>query len=81
MGAGFIALDIVEGRTSTFTSTGGSCGNVMAILAWLGWNAAPIGRIGEDEAGDRILVEYEKLQVDTSYIIRDKLVATPILVY
>lgn len=80
MGAGFIALDIVQGRTSTFTSTGGSCGNVMAILAWLGWNAVPIGRIGEDEAGDRIMLEYEKLQIDTSYIIRDKLVATPIVV-
>ena len=80
MGAGFIALDIVQGRTSTFTCTGGSCGNVMAILAWLGWNAVPIGRIGEDEAGDRILVEYQKLHVDTRYIIRDKLVATPIVV-
>ena len=80
MGAGFIALDIVEGRASTFTSTGGSCGNVMAILAWLGWNAVPIGRIGEDEAGDQIVAEYEQLQIDTTYVIRDKLVATPIVV-
>ena len=39
VGSGFVALDIVQGESGSFAATGGSCGNVMAILAWLGWSA------------------------------------------
>lgn len=80
MGTGFIALDIVEGKGSTFGAAGGSCGNVMAMLAWLGWTASPTGRIGTDSAADFILSEYVALGVDCSRIVRDESVATPIVI-
>lgn len=80
IGTGFIALDIVEGKSDNFSTAGGSCGNVMAMLAWLGWTASPVGRIGRDSAGNYILNEYKKLGVDTRHIIRDKQIATPIVI-
>lgn len=80
VGAGFIALDIVEGRTTTFATSGGSCGNVMAMLAWLGWNAIPSSRIGRDAASEFIMQEYEKIGVDTSRLILDERVSTPIVI-
>ena len=79
MGTGFVALDIVEGRLSTFGAAGGSCGNVMAMLSWLGWNSTPIGRLGTDAAGDYVIEEFEALSVDTSALIRDDRMATPVV--
>lgn len=80
MGTGFIALDIVEGKLNTFGAAGGSCGNVMAMLAWLGWTASPIGRLGADAAGEFVVSEYAKLGVDCRHIVRDENVATPIVI-
>lgn len=51
IGTGLIALDIVESDSFVFRSAGGSCGNVMTMLAWLGWDALPVGRIGGDVCG------------------------------
>jgi hypothetical protein len=50
IGVGFVVADIVEGSVEQFVAAGGSCGNVMAILAWFGWNAAPMSRLGPDWA-------------------------------
>ena len=80
IGAGFVALDIVEGRKKTFASTGGSCGNVMAILGWLGWNAQPTSRLGADPASEYIIEEYNEIGVDTSHLILDETVSTPIVI-
>ncbi len=80
MGTGFIALDIIEGKFGTFGAAGGSCGNVMVMLAWLGWTACPSGRIGEDSAGDYIFDEYQAVGVETCHLVRDDRVATPIVI-
>lgn len=80
IGTGFIALDIIEGKTHTFNAVGGSCGNVMKILAWLGWSSLPSGRIGKDAAGDYIVEEYKQLGLNTDNLIRDERVFTPIVI-
>lgn len=80
MGTGLIALDIVEGKSVAYRSAGGSCGNVMAMLAWLGWEVRPFGRIGKDVYGDCIIQEFESLNIKSEYLIRDKLVATPVII-
>lgn len=53
VGTGLVALDlIVEHGTSgrrTSTSGGGTCGNVLAILASLGWQAQWLGALGPSE--------------------------------
>lgn len=80
LGTGLIALDIVVSESIVFRSAGGSCGNVMTMLAWLGWDAGPVGRIGEDSCGDYIIEEYEFRNVNTKYLIRDKLIETPVII-
>jgi len=50
VGIGLVALDIViDDRTGERLGAwaGGSCGNVVAALAWLGWDAAPVARLDE----------------------------------
>ena len=80
MGAGFIALDVIEGKTGIFNAAGGSCGNVMEMLAWLGWSSLPVGRIGKDAAGDYILKEYKQLGLNTGSLILDGKISTPVVV-
>ena len=35
-GVGFVAMDVVDVEDDRFAAVGGSCGNVMVILAWFG---------------------------------------------
>jgi len=46
-GIGLIALDLIldGGDPKPRLSAGGTCGNVMAILSRLGWNAVPVARL------------------------------------
>ncbi len=56
-GVGLIALDLVMGAdpSSPVRSwAGGTCGNVMSILAYLGWDAFPIARMNGDPASERV---------------------------
>ena len=69
-------IDVEEDR---FAAVGGSCGNVMAILAWLGWTARPIARLGSDAAGDFIRHELRDLSVDVSSLTEEKELRSPIV--
>lgn len=80
IGCGFVALDIVEGERGHFAAAGGSCGNVMTILSWLGWSSQPIARLGNDEAGNRIVEELDSEGVDVSRLTRETTITTPIVV-
>lgn len=59
VGAGLITLDIVLGterpRRAIAHVAGGTCGNVLSTLAYLGWRAEPIARLGSDRAADAIV--------------------------
>jgi len=55
-GAGLIALDLVLGMDPAApvkSWTGGTCGNVLSILAFLGWKSFPIARMNGDAASKR----------------------------
>ncbi|MCP4408273.1 MAG: hypothetical protein GY807_11035 [Gammaproteobacteria bacterium] len=80
IGAGFIALDIVQGRRGDFAAVGGSCGNVVSILKWLGWCTAPAGRLGADAAGLFVRSEFSDEGVNTEFIELADRVATPIVI-
>lgn len=66
-GAGLVALDlIVEHRPSGRTlsaSGGGTCGNVLAILAHMGWSASWLGMIDSSGAGHVLRTEMERAGV------------------
>ena len=80
LGAGFVAMDVVEGLETTFASAGGTCGNVMALLSWLGWDSFPVARLGLDEPGDFVIQDLEFDGVKTDFVTQEKSVSTPVVV-
>ena len=79
-GAGFIALDILlpsaEDRQLR-RRAGGTCGNVLAILSFLGHTAVPIARLGTDEAADCLISDLMSAGVDCQHVQRDPSGRTP----
>ncbi|PSH61081.1 PfkB family carbohydrate kinase [Phyllobacterium sophorae] len=56
-GTGLVALDLVMGlnpNSPVQSWAGGTCGNVMAIMSYLGWDAFPIARMNGDPASERV---------------------------
>ena len=84
-GAGFIALDLL--LTSTWDQStldrklrrraGGTCGNVLAILSFLGHASVPIARLGTDEAADFLISDLKSAGVDCEHVQRDPSGRTP----
>jgi len=82
-GTGLVALDIVLNRDSDTLPrvwAGGSCGNVLAILAYLGWRAVPVARLGQDQAASQIINDWQQFGVNCEFVERDPRVSTPIIV-
>ena len=83
VGTGYVALDIVineKNDAEPHTWAGGSCGNVLTILAYIGWESMPIARLGKDTAADRIFEDWEQWGVKTNFISTEKTVDTPIVI-
>lgn len=84
VGSGFFALDVVyEGARAApqRVMAGGSATNVLAILSYLGWRSVPIGRIGDDQAGDLLVADLEKCGVVVAQLHRARNVQTPVVVH
>lgn len=80
IGSGFIALDIVYGRQGSFAAVGGSCGNVLMALAWLGWNSTPVARLGCDRTGDFVFDAMRAIGMDLRFLQRSQTVPTPVVI-
>lgn len=81
-GAGLLALDAVVSRdreTSVRYWAGGTCGNVMAISSYLGWEALAIGRLSADHASKRLISDLQACGVDTRLVSSGWLARTPII--
>ena len=84
IGSGLIALDvIVNGKQSTPAKlcAGGSCGNVLSILSFLGWESKPIGRLANNRASEKLFNDFSNFNVDTSLITTSKDGKTPIIIH
>lgn len=70
VGMGLIALDAIYAESSKRPRflAGGSCGNVLTILSYLGWKSYPIARLGNDHEGSRILEDMMKWGVNTKFV-------------
>ena len=80
--AGFVALDVIRSETrehSELRFAGGSCGNVLTILAFLGWRSSPVARIGLDRPGAQLLRDLERWSVDTSLLLSEETGRTPVI--
>ena len=83
MGTGLVALDLVvsaEPASPIQSWAGGSCGNVLAILAWLGWDAYPIARMNGDAASARVRADLQRWGVHLDLADGAPAVSTPIIV-
>lgn len=84
VGSGFVALDLVlignEQRKASFEFAGGSCGNVLTILAYLGWNSVPVLRLKNDREARKLVADFERWNVDTTFIRQERAGITPVVV-
>jgi len=83
VGTGLIALDIVlNGRSTSPVGlwAGGTCGNVLTILAFLGWESYPVARLKDNEFADGLINDVRKWKVNTSFIAKADSGSTPIIV-
>lgn len=84
LGAGLVALDVVlnERRQSEPRLwTGGSCGNVLAILAYLGWTAYPVARLAQDSASRLIRKDLKRWGIEGRLLSLPPCTPTPIIVH
>lgn len=69
VGAGLISLDVVVVDDSKYRFyAGGTCGNVLAILGYLGWNATAVARHAKEPATRRIVEDLRKWNVQTDFM-------------
>lgn len=84
VGTGLVALDIIlndNKKTEPLITAGGSCGNVLAILSFLGWDSYPIARLDGSEATQLILEDLTKNNVKTSLISEKEDGSAPIIIH
>ena len=84
VGSGFVALDLVyigDGRGEpNFSFAGGSCGNVLTILAFFGWDSVPVIRLKDDSEATDLIADLEKWQVNTRFVHQEETGSTPVVV-
>jgi len=84
VGTGLIVLDVTVSAVTPAPAhpvwTGGTCGNVLAILSFLGWKSHAVGRIGNDAAGTCLLRDLLDSGVDSKNIDREA-AGTPIILH
>jgi sugar/nucleoside kinase (ribokinase family) len=82
-GTGFVTLDVIlkDGSPQdAVVATGGTCGNVLAILSYLGWDAFPIMRLGNDAASQIIREDLAGWGVSLDFATLQPSAGTPIIV-
>lgn len=81
VGSGLVALDVIlDDSSSPLTSAvGGSAGNVLAALAYLGWRSVPVCVLGKDTAGRQIRTEFQKLKADLRFMFESDHTCTPVV--
>lgn len=83
VGTGFLALDLLyrnAARKASRAYAGGSFGNVMAILSFLGWKSYPVARIGTGDNARQVLDDLKEFHVRTEFVRRAVKGATPVIV-
>jgi fructokinase len=82
-GTGLIALDLVisaDPAVPVRAWAGGTCGNVLSILAVLGWDAYPIARLNGDPASLRVRADMKKWGVQLKFASCAPTADTPIII-
>lgn len=71
VGTGLVSLDIVAHRDHSAPPrlyAGGTCGNVLAIMAFLGWKSIPVARMDHGPVALHILRDLRRFHVVTDFM-------------
>ena len=83
VGMGLIALDAViseRDEQSMRLWAGGTCGNVLAILSYLGWTAYPVARLNGDTASKYVSEDLDRWGVRRDFASLQPGSRTPVVV-
>ena len=83
VGSGLVALDIVlngNPKTPPKFFAGGSCGNVLTILSYLGLETHPIARLAMNKATEKLVTDIKRWGVKTDLLIKKNDGSTPIII-
>jgi sugar/nucleoside kinase (ribokinase family) len=84
IGTGLIALDVMISGESEKPSgrwTGGTCGNVLTILSYLGWASYPVARLNGDDASKQVLRDFKNWGVHLQFAKTGPGAETPIVIH
>lgn len=82
-GTGLIALDVILNAATANEPAmvaGGSCGNVLAILSYLGWATFPVARLNGDAASEIVRADLRRWGVSLDFSAQAPATSTPIIV-
>lgn len=83
-GTGLVALDVVisnDIEKPTQFYAGGSCGNVLTILSYMGWDSYPIARLSNNVASDLLIQDLKKWKVNEDLLTCTGDGSTPIIIH
>lgn len=83
IGTGLVALDVVIPNglaADPQLCAGGTCGNVLTAMAFLGWRSYPIARLGADGASKRVADDLRRWDVNLDFVTFDDDGSTPVVV-
>jgi len=81
-GTGLIALDLVlsaDPKEPIYCWAGGTCGNVLTILSYLGWKTFPVARLNGDSASLRVKADMSRWGVHLDFAEHSPTASTPII--
>lgn len=81
LSSGYIALDIISYKKRLAHRAGGTATNVVANLAFLGWEASIVGLVGDDRAGRTMIRDLKRAKVDTESLEARSDVHTPLVLH
>lgn len=82
VGTGLVALDVVYNECQAEPIgrwAGGTCGNVLSILSWLGWSATPIARLKPGSEASAVRKDLKKWGVNLDFVVEEESGSTPII--
>jgi len=84
IGTGLVALDVIlngSPKTLPKLSVGGSCGNVLSILAFLDWKSLPIARLANNLATKELLTDFNRWNINDKFLKINNEGSTPIIIH
>lgn len=83
IGTGLVALDVVIADnllSDPILCAGGTCGNVLTALAFLGWESHPIARLRKDAASKRVMDDLKHWGVKLDFVTLSDSGSTPVVI-